>query len=362
MDEPTCAPADRGAGMERPATSARDSGPPTLPYRVTSFYRALAATEDPLCDPIAAQFVPQERESVRLPYESTDPLDDRRYEVLPRVVHHYDNRVLILATDECAIFCRHCFRRHFTGRLDSGVAAAEKEASTVGASSRAITGEEIRAAAAYINKHPRITEVIVSGGDPLVLPEGRLRLLLSELREARRDLVIRVSTRVPVVAPELVSESLVGTLSHAAPAWLVVQVNHPREITGEFRRAVARFVDAGVPVVSQSVLLKGVNDSGDALEEMFRTLLVCRVKPYYLFQGDLAAGTSHFRTSIERGLELMRALRSRLSGLALPTYAVDLPGGGGKTTLTESTVTRSDDHSYSVLRADGEAFSYPREV
>ena len=343
------------AGAREPAAPA---GVP--PMRVTPFYRSLAKTEDPLLDPIAAQFVPQEREKVVLPCESDDPLDDRRYQVLPRVIHHYRDRILVLATDECAVFCRHCFRRHFTAAIaaDAGSSAANRHASHY---SGAISNEEIAAAAAYLAEHTEVSEAIISGGDPLMLAPPRLEHLLAALRRARSDLVLRVSTRIPVVAPDRITKRIVGAISRARPAWLVVHVNHPRELTSEFRRAIDQFVDSGVPVVSQSVLLRGVNDSADTLEELFRGLVACRVKPYYLFHGDLAAGTSHFRTSIERGLELMRRLRTTLSGRAAPTYAVDLPDGAGKAVLTESTVSRRDEASYQVTRADGQESVFPRE-
>jgi len=317
---------------------------PGLPYGVTSYYASLARTRDPERDPIAAQFVPRHEERDHLPYETADPLADDAYRVAPRVVHHYRDRVLVLAHDRCATYCRHCFRRHFTARGGGG-----------------ITDEEIRDAAAYLGAHPEVQEALVSGGDPLMLSHDRLRRLLESLRAARPDLILRVATRIPVVQPRRVTPELAGLLGRLAPLWAVIQANHPRELTGEFASAVARLVDAGVPVLNQTVLLRGVNDDADTLEALLRGLLRNRVKPYYLFQGDLAAGTAHFRTTIDAGLDLMRELRRRLSGMAVPVYAVDLPGGGGKVPLTEATIARREPGSY-VLRDDqGREYRYPDE-
>lgn len=318
---------------------------PGLPYAVTSYYAGLANSRDPYSDPIAAQFVPREEERRVLPYESEDPLADERYRVTSRVIHHYRDRVLILANDRCATYCRHCFRRHFTAH-----------------GSGRISEEEIDEAAHYLAGHPECREALISGGDPLLLSNGLLEKLLRGLRTARPELILRLATRVPVVQPSRITEELAKLLAAHAPLWVVIQVNHPREITERFRQATALLVDRGVPIVNQSVLLRGVNDHADTLEELFRELVRCRVKPYYLFQGDLAAGTSHFRTSIDDGLRLMRELRRRLSGLALPAYAVDLPGGGGKIMLTEASIVRREPGWYILQDPDGREHRYPHEA
>lgn len=316
----------------------------SLPYGVTRYYRNLAKSTDPESDPIAAQFVPQDAEMLRLPYESTDPLGDELYRKGKRVLHHYRDRILILANDRCATYCRHCFRRHFVGN-DAG----------------RITEAEIDEAAGYLSAHQEVHEALISGGDPLMLPDEYLILLVDRLRDAREDLIIRIGTRIPVVQPARVTVSLAIALGSRAPIWVVIHANHPNELTDEFRLSIARLVDNGVPVVNQSVLLRGVNDSADTLEALFRGLLKARVKPYYLFQGDLASGTRHFRTSIDTGLALMRELRRRLSGMAIPTYAVDLPGGNGKLRLTEATVVGREADWYLLRDDEGREHRYPRE-
>jgi lysine 2,3-aminomutase len=315
-----------------------------IPEGSTRYYRELARSDDPHTDPIAAQIVPRPEEALHLVYESSDPLGDELYRRGERLLHHYRDRVLILANDRCATYCRHCFRRHFTGH-DSG----------------RITPRQIDEALLYIRRHSEVQEALISGGDPLMLPDDHLLKLLESLREAREDLVLRLATRIPVVQPARLTDALAQRLGAMAPLWVVIHANHPIELTASFRTAVARLVSNGVPVLNQAVLLRGVNDNADTLEELFRGLLRARVKPYYLFQGDLASGTSHFRTSIDRGLELMAELRRRLSGMAVPTYAVDLPGGGGKIPLTEASVARREPEWYVLLDAEGREHRYPRE-
>ena len=318
--------------------------PLDLPRGVTRYYASLAHDEDPCSDPIAAQFVPRPEEQVHLEYESMDPLADDAYRVGRRVLHHYRDRILILANDRCAVYCRHCFRRHFTAH-----------------STGRITDEEIREAAEYVASHPACQEALISGGDPLMLPDDHMLHLLEALREAREDLILRLATRIPVVQPSRITSELAERLGAYAPLWVVIHANHPRELTSEFQASIARLVDNGIPVLNQAVLLRGVNDSVDILERLFRGLLRARVKPYYLFQGDLASGTSHFRTSIEQGLMLMDQLRDRLSGMAIPTYAVDLPDGHGKIPLNRGTVSGPIDGWYMLRGQDGTLHRYPAE-
>jgi lysine 2,3-aminomutase len=195
-----------------------------------------------------------------------------------------------------------------------------------------------------------------------MLPDEHLARLLTALRTARPDLILRLATRIPVVQPARITGEFAAMLGQFAPLWMVIHANHPRELTREFHDAIARVVDNGVPVLNQAVLLRGVNDDADTLEALFRGLLRARVKPYYLFQGDLAAGTSHFRTSIDTGLDLMDELRRRLSGMAVPTYAVDLPDGHGKVALNRGSVVRRD-HGWYILRdTDGNEHRYPAEM
>ena len=317
-----------------------------LPVGVSRYYAALADSLDPVSDPIAAQFVRTDAEDVVLPHECADPLEESRFMPVPRLIHRYPNRVLLLASERCATYCRHCFRRHFTGQSDGQ-----------------IKPQDLAQAAAYVGAHPEVDEVLISGGDPLMLDDGRLADILDAMHAAvgARMLIFRIATRMPVVLPARVTRALGALLrTHGkGRVWVVTQVNHPREITSAFAKAIDCLVDQGVPVLNQAVLLRGVNDDLDVLTELFGGLLRVRVKPYYLFQGDLAAGTSHFRTTIDAGLDLMDGLRDRLSGMAIPTYAVDLPDGGGKIALTRTTVRGVEDGYYILLDRDGRQHRYP---
>ena len=317
-----------------------------LPVGVSRYYASLADSLEPCSDPIAAQFVPTEAEELVLPSECTDPLSETRFMPVPRLIHRYPNRVLLLACERCATYCRHCFRRHFTGQSEGQ-----------------IKPEDLSRAAAYVGAHPEVDEVLISGGDPLMLDDARLGEILDALHAAvgERLLVCRVATRMPVVLPARVTEALATLLRERGKGrvWVVTQVNHPREITTAFVAAIDNLVDRGIPVLNQAVLLRGVNNDLDVLTELCGGLLRVRVKPYYLFQGDLAAGTSHFRTSIDEGLDLMDGLRDRVSGMAVPTYAVDLPDGGGKIALTRTTVRGIENGHYILLDRQGGEHRYP---
>jgi lysine 2,3-aminomutase len=316
----------------------------SLPFGVSRYYASLAASADPDTDPIAAQYIPRAAEHSTLPYESDDPIGDRRYLVTARLVHHYPDRALLLVSDRCATYCRHCFRRHFTGHGGGRLTAAQLEE-----------------ACAYLAATPAIREVLLSGGDPLMLSDQELRGVIGRLKEVDPAYIIRLCTRMPVVLPSRITDGLAGVLRAFEGVWVVTHANHPRELSGEFRGAVKRLLAAGAPVVNQAVLLRGINDDAGTLERLFRGLLGAGVKPYYLFQGDLAAGTAHFRVDLMRGIELMRELRGRLSGLALPTYAVDLPGGGGKVPIEQS-LLRVEPDAYVLRGADGAEHRYPREI
>ena len=295
-----------------------------LPFGASRYYAGLARSEDPREDPIAAQFVPRDEELIVLPYESADPIGDSRYLVAERLVHHYPDRALLLVSDRCATYCRYCFRRHFTGNGGGQ-----------------ITAEQLEEACRYLSHTPSVREVLLSGGDPLMLSDRDLGRVIDRLHQVDPAYIFRVCTRMPVVHPARITEDLAGMLGNAGSVWAVIHTNHPRELTDEFRRAVRRLITAGVPVLNQSVLLRGVNDDAATLEELFRGLVRAGVKPYYLFQGDLAAGTAHFRVPLEKGVALMRELRGRLSGIALPTYAVDLPSGGEKSQSNHPSCARS---------------------
>ena len=266
-------------------------------------------------DPIARQFLPDARELDTRPDELTDPIGDHAHQKITALVHRYPDRVLFKLVSVCAVYCRFCFRREMVGPNHGAPLSAA----------------EIAAALDYIRTHPAIWEVILSGGDPLVLSPRRIRETTAALGHIDHVKVLRWHTRVPVVAPERVTADLIAALRATRQAvWMAVHVNHPRELTPDARAAIARLVDGGVAMVSQSVLLKGVNDDPDTLEALLRALVECRVKPYYLHHLDRAPGTAHFRTTVAHGQGLVRSLRGRLSGLAQPTYVLDIPGGHGK--------------------------------
>jgi lysine 2,3-aminomutase len=265
-------------------------------------------------DPIARQFVPDIAELTTLPAEHADPIGDRAHSPVEGTVHRYPDRVLLKLVNVCAVYCRFCFRREM-----------------VGPGKRALPPAQLDAALAYVHAHPEIWEVILTGGDPLVLSARRLGEVIKRIGAIAHVKIIRLHTRLPVVAPERITPSLVRALkAHDKTTYVALHANHPRELTQAARAACARIVDAGIPMVSQSVLLKGVNDDAKTLEDLMRAFVECRIKPYYLHHADLAPGTSHFRTSIAQGQALMRALRGRVSGLAQPAYVLDIPGGFGK--------------------------------
>jgi lysine 2,3-aminomutase len=267
-------------------------------------------------DPIALQFVPDERELETHPEESADPIGDEAHSPVTGVVHRYPDRVLLKVINVCAVYCRFCFRREM-----------------VGPGRGALTGAALTTALDYIARTPKIWEVILTGGDPLVLPPRRLKDLITRLAAIDHVKVIRLHTRIPVVAPERVTPALVRALRTGKATYMVLHANHPRELTEEARAACARVIDAGIPMLSQSVLLRGVNDNVETLGALMRVLVECRIKPYYLHHADLASGTAHLRTSIVEGLALMRALHGRYSGLCQPHYVLDIPGGHGKSPI-----------------------------
>jgi lysine 2,3-aminomutase len=277
--------------------------------------QAMTALIDPAdaADPIARQFVPDVAELVTSPDERADPIGDDAHEVAPGLIHRYPDRVLLKFVSACAVYCRFCFRRETVGQGE-GLSAAE-----------------LAIALDYVRAHPAIWEVIVSGGDPLIATPRRLKALTAAIAAVPHVKIVRFHTRVPVVAPERVTAELIGALqADGATTWVAIHANHPRELTPEARAALARLADAGIPLVSQTVLLRGVNDDAETLAALMRAFVEARVKPYYLHHADLAPGTAHFRTTIDEGQRLMKALRGRLSGLAQPAYVLDIPDGHGK--------------------------------
>ncbi|WP_304222283.1 KamA family radical SAM protein [Gracilinema caldarium] len=320
-----------------------------LPFAVTPFYANLACAAG-IAPEIRRQFFPSPEEDRILPYELDDPLGEARYRVAPRLVHQYHDRVLLLANGTCAGYCRHCFRRSWTSTLQGF-----------------ITDEELKPIQAYLVSHPEVREVLVSGGDPLMGSDEKLERLFIALRAARPGILLRMGSRMPIMAPERISGGLVRLFRAYRPLRLILHINHPQELAQDVRAALGRLIESGIPVHTQTVLLRGVNDSGQVLAELFRELLNLGATPYYLFQGDLAPGTSHFRVNLERALFIYKELTNLISGLGLPVFAVDLPGGGGKVHLhpgiIEGEETDAAGQTWYLLRSrSGEPWRYPKEL
>src|SRR6266436_2485850 len=300
------APAADLAGLEQVAAR--------YAVAVTPDIAALIDTDDP-DDPIARQFIPRAEELVAQPGESADPIGDHAHSPVAGIVHRYPDRVLFKLVHVCAVYCRFCFRREMVGP-GKGTALSQ------GAYDNAL---------AYIRAHSEIWEVILTGGDPLMLSPRRLAEIMADIATIDHVRIIRIHTRVPVADPARISGEMIAALKvEGATTWVALHANHARELTDKARTACAGIVDAGIPMVSQSVLLRGVNDNAEALEALMRAFVECRIKPYYLHHGDLAPGTAHLRTTLAHGQELMRRLRGRVSGLCQPDYVLDIPGGHGK--------------------------------
>ncbi len=291
------------------ASAAERAG---LPMAITPYYLDLCDRHDPNC-PIRRQVVPSLMEHRELAGEWADPLGEVSHEVAPDLIQRYPDRALLLVNDRCAVYCRFCTRSRWVGQ-SGGARSVEK----------------LEQAFEYLRCHPEVREVIVSGGDPLTLSTERICALLAELRRIPHIETIRVATRVPVTLPHRVTDELVTAMRDFHPIWLMTHFNHARELTAAAREACRRLVDAGFPVMNQTVLLRGINDDAASLSELFRGLIRERVRPYYLLQGDPVRGSGHLRTPLETGRRLMEQLQGRLSGIALPKLIVDTPGGHGK--------------------------------
>jgi lysine 2,3-aminomutase len=304
---------------------------------------SVAGLIDPtdLGDPIAAQFVPNAAELEAADEEQADPIGDERWSPVPGIVHRYPDRVLLKPTLVCPVYCRFCFRRE-----------------QIGGRGKVLGRQALDGAYTYIRERPEIWEVIVTGGDPFLLSPRRVGAIVAALAAIDHVQVIRFHTRVPVVDPRRVTPRLVKALDVEKAVYVVIHANHPRELTDAAKTAVARLVRGGIPVLSQSVLLRGVNDDAATLEALFRALVAIRVKPYYLHHPDLARGTGHFRGDIADGQRLMRALRGRVSGLCQPTYVLDIPGGHGKVPIGPCWLHR-DEAGWVVEDVAGDTHRYP---
>ncbi len=294
-----------------------------------------------LDDPIFQQYVPQVAELDVRPDEMFDPIGDGAHRKVKGIIHRYHDRLLLTPTHTCQVYCRFCFRR-------------EK----VGQGADMLSESELDGALAYIAAHPEVNEVILSGGDPLVLSDRRLGEIMQRLAAIPHLQAIRFHTRVPLVEPARITPALLNILNVRPAVYIVVHVNHVAELSIEVCKNLALIARSGIPLLSQTVLLKGVNDDVELLAKLFRTLIANRVKPYYLHHLDRARGTSHFRVSIKRGQAIMRSLRGKLSGIAQPTYVIDMPGGYGKVPIGPSYLSEKSDGKYEISDPTGQRHCY----
>ena len=317
------------------------TGSGQLPLAVTPYYLWVIAGH--ANSPLRACVVPSLWEQVVSPHEAVDPLHEEKDSPVPGIVHRYPDRVLFLVTDFCSSYCRYCTRSRMVGRTAS-----------VGSRSRWEKGLE------YIRNTPAIRDVLISGGDPLTMSDEKIGLLLRELRKIPHVEIVRIGTKVPAVLPQRITPALVQILRKAHPLFLSLHCTHPDELTPESRAACERLADAGIPLGSQTVLLHGVNDTLETMKRLMLGLLQCRVKPYYLYQCDPIPGSSHFRTPVKTGLEIIKGLRGHTSGYAIPNFVIDAPGGGGKIPLLPDSVRGVDENGCLLLENyEGKIFAYP---
>lgn len=312
-----------------------------LALAITPYFFNLIDPQDPHC-PIRRQVVPRAEEMEIRPGDLADPCGEDKNMAAPGLVHRYPDRVLFLVTDRCASYCRYCTR----SRVVSGVGEQHLD----------VDHDE---AIAYIRQHPEIRDVLLSGGDPLLLSDQKLHSILKRLRDIPHVEFIRIGSRIPIFLPQRITPELCAMLKEFHPLWMSVHTNHPKELTVEVQAALNRLADAGIPLGNQAVLLKGVNDDAEILKTLFQKLLRCRVRPYYLYQADLIQGTSHLRVPIQRGLELMDLVRGHTTGYAVPQYVVDGPGGGGKIPLNPNYIVARTPDRIILRNYKGDIYEYP---
>jgi len=312
-----------------------------LALGITPHFFGLIDRNDPDC-PIRRQVVPRIEEATTAADEMLDPCGEDSSMPVPGLVHRYPDRVLLLVTDRCASYCRYCTR----SRVVSG--AGEQELTV-----------DLEGAFSYLEKHSEVRDVLLSGGDPLLLSDAKLNAILSRLRKIPSIEFIRIGTRISIFLPQRITPELVAMLRTHHPLWMSVHTNHPKELTQEVREALGRLADAGIPLGNQSVLLKGVNDRAEILKELFHKLLLCRVRPYYLYQCDLITGSAHLRTTIREGQDIMEQLRGYTTGYAVPTYVVDGPGGGGKIPVGPNYIVGMADDRVILKNYRGDVYEYP---
>jgi lysine 2,3-aminomutase len=313
----------------------------SLPFGVTPYYMSLVSPDNPL-DPLRRCVIPTIHEQMTSPGEADDPLGEDAQSPVPGLVHRYPDRVLFLLSDFCSTYCRYCTRSRMVGH---GLLTPQRD--------------RLEAAMAYIRRTPTVRDVLVSGGDPLTMGEEKLEWVLKGLRSIPHVEIVRIGTKVPAVLPQRITPALVRMLRKYHPLWISVHFTHPDECTPESARACAMLADAGIPLGSQTVLLKGINDRVETMTDLVHGLLKMRVRPYYLYQCDPISGSAHFRTPVEKGLEIIRGLRGFTSGYAVPTYVIDAPGGGGKIPLMPDYVAGRQGEALILRNYEEKFFSYP---
>jgi len=313
-----------------------------LPVGITPYYASLMDPRDPN-EPIRRTMIPVAGELVRGPGEALDPLDEDGDSPVPGLVHRYPDRVLFLVTVFCATYCRYCTRARMVGHTGE----------------HHFNNAQYEQALRYIAERPQIRDVLISGGDPLSLSDDRLDWLLGRLRAIPHVEFVRLGTKIPAVLPQRITPELAGMLRRHHPLWMSLHFMHPDEVTPEVARACERLADAGIPLGSQTVLVRGVNDDVDTMKRLVHALLRIRVRPYYLYQCDPIAGSEHLRTPVEKGLEIIAGLRGHTTGYACPTFVVDAPGGGGKIALMPDPVVGRDGDDLLLRNYEGQVFRYP---
>lgn len=312
----------------------------TLRMAITPYYLSLIDPADSH-DPVRKQAVPTAAEVHRSPWDLLDPLSEDEDSPVPGLTHRYPDRVLFLITDQCSMYCRHCTRRRFAGQTDAPV-----------------NKDQIDGCIDYIARTPQVRDVLLSGGDALLMSDERLEDIISRLRAIPHVEIIRIGSRVPVVMPQRITEDLVNMLKKYHPIWLNTHFNHPKEITAESKAACELMANAGIPLGNQSVLLKGVNDCVHVMKDLVQQLVRIRVRPYYIYQCDLSFGLEHFRTSVSKGIEIIEGLRGHTSGYAVPTFVVDAPGGGGKTPVMPNYVISQSPNRVVLRNYEGVITTY----
>jgi lysine 2,3-aminomutase len=327
--------------LSPPERAALQGGGSLLPVGVTPYYLSLVSPDDPL-HPLRRAVIPTTAEFQRSAGEADDPLGEDSQSPVPGLVHRYPDRVLLLVSDFCSTYCRYCTRSR-----------------VVGHGTIRPNADRLEEAFAYIRSSPSVRDVLLSGGDPLSLSDEKLDWILGSLRAIPHVEMIRIGTKVPAVLPQRVTPKLCRTLRRHHPLWMSLHFMHPEECTPETYRACVMLADAGIPLGSQTVLLRGINDDAETMKTLLHRLLMMRVRPYYLYQCDPISGSAHFRTPVEKGLEIIRKLRGFTSGYAVPTYVIDAPGGGGKIPLMPDAVIGRDDDSLLLRNHEDKIFRYP---